>query len=280
MANESNSQERQKKEGLSEEELIVELRPLFRHIEDLTKAKPFNYPVFITAIISFGILVLVALPLGAVWISSNSDCCFNNSLSNQLTFWAAMLGGFLALFGTIISGIFVVFAFRIDHGAKSESAKVAMDAVIQFLNANPKRTIAEFKDKIGEIRKAFDACVKAAKEDIRNKKKEIDAAKKEIDDAKEKIDESICKFNSKLETWSKEAKEIEQSLLELNAKLDQVKQEIDKDIPQIIAGVKASSEAATKRIDELVNNVEQASDAALRRLQPPENRETDEDSGN
>ncbi len=275
MANEPNSQDRQKKEEPSEEEqLIVELRPLFKHIKDLTKAEPFNYPAFITAIISFGILVLVALPLGAVWISSNSDCCFNYSVSDQLTFWAAMLGGFLAFFGIIISGIFVVFAFRIDHGAKNESVKFAMDAVIQFLNANPKRTIAEFRDIIEKIYRDFDSCAKATKEDICKKKSEID-------DAMKKINESINEFKSKLKELNAEADEIEKSHLpELKTKLAQAKQDIDKEIPQIVAGMQASSEAAIERIDKLVASVEQASEAALRRLQPPGNRETDEDSGN
>ena len=265
MANEPNSQEDSEKEILREnEQLVSYVQLLFKSIGLPVQEKP-KYTTLMAVTVCVGIITLIALPLGAVWISSNSDCCFNDSLSNQLTFWAAMLAGFIALFGIVISGLFVVFAMRIDYGATLEAVKNTMKIVMEFININPQKILEEFFKTVKRfVKKAnkFESLVSKAEGKVKN--------------AEEKIDKCITEFCSKRSKWNEEAEEINQSMQKLKEKLE----DTDNEISQIVDDVKASSEAAIERIDELVASVEQASDAALRRLQPPENRGTDEDSGN
>lgn len=262
MANEPNSQEDSEKEILREnEQLVSYVQLLFKSIGLPVQEKP-KYTTLMAVTVCVGIVTLVALPLGTVWISSNSDCCFNGSLPNQLTFWAAMLAGFIALFGIVISGLFVVFAIRIDHGATLEAAGHAMKAVIKFIDFDPQNIVKKFVERVAEFESSISATEREVKAAGKNAEKEINGY--------------ISKFRSKNKKWDGEAEEMNQSMQKLKENLEDTNNEIS----QIVDDVKASSEAAIERIDELVASVEQASDAALRRLQPPENRGTDEDSGN
>ena len=247
-----------------DEEARLHLQPLFERLEELTLREPPNYTKLMAWAVCVGLLTLVALPLGSLWISSNYFCCFDNdSLQNQLTFWAAMLGGFLALFGIVISGLFVVFALRIDHGAAMEASRYAVKAAIEFIEFDPERLLEKFEERTNE----FSSLVKEKEEKIEEK----------IDEAKKKIDGSINDFCSKKEDWDEKAKEIEQSLPAIKNRLDQAKQEADAKnrqlveiqeiIEETIADLKKRSENAMQDIEALVANVQQAADEATRKLQ-------------
>ena len=59
----------------------------------------------------------MGLPLGAVFIVNSSGCCFANGPEGVVTFWAALTAGFLALFGMLITGVFIITAFKVDDKA-------------------------------------------------------------------------------------------------------------------------------------------------------------------
>ena len=60
-------------------------------------------------------------------------------------FWAAILGGFIAFFGMVISGLFVVLAFRIDNAAKSETIKAVHELLGAYLETNSKAVVRNFR---------------------------------------------------------------------------------------------------------------------------------------
>ena len=244
-----NQKDNGKKPAGKDEEVKHYLQPLF---ENLTKEarQPPDYAKLMAWAVCVALLTLVALPLGSLWISSNSICCFdNNALSDQLTFWAAMLGGFIALFGIVISGLFVVFAFRIDYGATLEASRHAVKAAIEFLEFDPDKILKKFTGRISE----FSSLIKKKEDEISSLIKE---KKREIE---------------------KKAKEIEQPLADIKDKLDQANQEADAKNQQLIeiqgmiegliADLKERSESATQNIEALVANVQKAADEAARKLQ-------------
>lgn len=232
----------------------IHLQPLFKRLEDLTVREPPEYTTLMAWTVCVALLTLVALPLGSLWISSNYFCCFDDdSLQNQLTFWAAMLGGFIALFGIVISGLFVVFAFRIDYGAKLEASRHAVQAAIEFIEYDPEKLLEKFtkktKDFLSSVRKK----------------------KKKIKNAMEAIGRSIDKFWSNKKKWDEKAEKIEESLPAIKGRLDQVKQEVDAKSQQLIeetiADLKKRSNSAIQDIEALVANVQKASEEATRKLQ-------------
>ena len=255
-----NQEDDKEKTAGKDDEVKRYLQPLFEELNEPTVRETPKYTTVMAWAVCVGLLTLVVLPLGSLWISSNYFCCFDNdSLQNQLTFWAAMLGGFLALFGIVISGLFVVFALRIDYGAKLEASRHAVKAAIEFIKIDHKKLLKDF------AKKTEDFLSSVAKK------------KKEIDDAKEAIDGSITSFCSKKEDWDKKAEKIKQSLTDIKDKLDQAKQEADAKnqqlveiqeiIEETIADLKKRSENAMQDIEVLVANVQQAADEAARKLQ-------------
>lgn len=221
-----------------DEEVKHYLQPLFENLAKEAR-KPPNYAKLMAWAVCVALLTLVALPLGSLWISSNSFCCFDDdSLSSQLTFWAAMLGGFIALFGIVISGLFVVFAFRIDYGATLEASRHAVKAAIEFLEFDPDKILKKFTGRIGE----FSSLVKEKEEKIKEKA--------------DKMEESLKDIQERLNQAKKEADAKNQQLVEIQGMIE-----------GLIADLKERSESAAQNIDALVANVQEASDEAMRKLQ-------------
>ena len=234
-----NQKDDEKKTDDKDEEAQLYLQPLFEGLNELTFRDPPDYTKLMAWAVCVALLTLVALPLGSVWISSNSVCCFdNNALSDQLTFWAAMLGGFIALFGIVISGLFVVFALRIDRGATMEASRHAVRAAIEFIESNPPSLFGKFKEKTDK----FASLVKEKEEKIKKKADEME--------------ESLKDIQERLNQANQEADAKNQQLVEIQGMIE-----------GLIADLKERSESATQNIDALVANVQEASDEAMRKLQ-------------
>ena len=255
-----NQEDDKEKTAGEDEDAKRYIQPLFEELNKLTDQDSPKYTTVMAWAVCVGLLTLVALPLGSLWISSNYFCCFDNdSLQNQLTFWAAMLGGFLALFGIVISGLFVVFALRIDYGAKLEASRHAVKAAIEFIKIDHKKLLTDF------AKKTEDFLSSVAKK------------QKDINDAKAAIDGSIASFWSNKKKWDEKAEEIEQALPDIKEKLDQANQEADAKNRQLveiqemveamIAELKERSNSAMQDIEALVANVQKAADEATRKLQ-------------
>ena len=117
----------------------------------------FRQYLFVGAVVAC--ITLVGFPLLALKITQGADCCFNDSLSNLMTFWGAVLAGFLALFGILISGLYIFTALRIDRGAKSEARnearEVAEEAAKKWSQEEAKSFFERYRKD--ELRKLDDA---------------------------------------------------------------------------------------------------------------------------
>ena len=87
--------------------------------------KEISWRVIVPIALIGAVLLLVVLPIGAVWIVNNSGCCPTSGTENLITFWASMTAGFLALFGMLITGVFVLTAFRVNAQAETEAREAA-----------------------------------------------------------------------------------------------------------------------------------------------------------
>lgn len=87
---------------------------------------PIRWGIIVPVVLISAVVLLAGLPLGAVFILSNSNCCLANGPENVVTFWASMTAGFLALFGMVVTGVFIIVAFRTDTIARAE-ARLAAD---------------------------------------------------------------------------------------------------------------------------------------------------------
>lgn len=224
----------------------IDNRPLFTYLGKLPKQKPLNYFVVVASILAVGVVTLIALPLGAVSIVSSSGCCFTDSASDLLTFWAAILGGFIAFFGMVISGLFVVFAFRIDNAAKSETIKAVHELLGAYLETNSKAVVKNFRRMV----KGSKAGIKSF---VEKKKQEIAKTASEAQDASDAAIANIAEFTSQVEQSQIRARE---------------------HIQRTAAQVEDARNGAVSRIGEIVAEVERARNEALRRMQPPEDDET------
>jgi len=104
-------------------------------------------------------VTLVGFPLLALEITADADCCFDDSLSDLMTFWGAVLAGFFVLFGMLISGLYIFTALRIDRGAKSEARnaarKVAKDEAKKWSQEEAKGFLDRYRKD--ELKKVDDA---------------------------------------------------------------------------------------------------------------------------
>ena len=143
------------------------------------------------------IVLLVGLPLGTVWIMNSADCCLTDNHESAVSFWASMIGGFLALFGMIITAAFIITAFRVDATAQAKAQVVAREAVWNHLKNEQAELVKDLK------------CVKALVEEVKkcgkNAQEAIVAAQKATTDAAHRAQEAIAQALENVKTQQEEA---------------------------------------------------------------------------
>ena len=143
------------------------------------------------------IVLLVGLPLGTVWIMNSADCCLTDNHESAVSFWASMIGGFLALFGMIITAAFIITAFRVDATAQAKAQVVAQKAVWNYLKNEQAELVKDLK------------CVKALVEEVKKCGKSAQeamvAAQNATTDAAREAQEAIARALEDVETQQKEA---------------------------------------------------------------------------
>ena len=231
----------------------VDKRPLFTYLGKMPELRPLNYSTVMVATLGTGVLTLVILPLGAFWIASSTDCCFTDSSSNLLSFWAAILGGFIALFGMVISGLFVAISFRIDSAAKSEAIKAANEILGAYLQANEGKVVENFRTIVRISEKRIGDSVKETEQKAKDAQEKIAETTSNVEEAGKKAIVDIAKFT---------------------AQVEQAQKRTEKQIQQAAAQVEDARNGAASQISALVAEVEQERNEALRRMQPPEDDET------
>lgn len=201
-------------------------------------------------------IMLVGLPLGALYIVHTSECCTNESVEQLISFWGSVLTGMLALFGVMVTAVFVITSFRIDKSARDEAAVEAADAAGNFFVKYKKALIERIDEWLCEV-KSKKAEAKA----------EIAAAK---DAAIEDIDAAKSAAEAAGETAIAEIAEVRDNVVRNG---DQAATAIG----QAINDVNGRKAAAIERIDAEVADVERAAVEAKARIaaQPDDSPPTD-----
>ncbi len=118
---------------------------------------PINWKVVVPIVLIGAVILLLGLPLGAVWIMSTSSCCFAEGGASTLTFWAASVAGFLTLFGMLITGAYIITAFRVDATARvvaNDAARTAADKAVTTYLKRYKKHLFEEVEKNGDMLQA------------------------------------------------------------------------------------------------------------------------------
>ena len=124
--------------------------------ENSSASKPPDIPwrVIVPIVLIGAVVLLMGLPLGAVWIVNNSGCCFANGPENVATFWASLIAGFLALFGMLITGVFIITAFRTTTMAQSEARQVARKEVKDYLERSAGELLKELEETVATVQES------------------------------------------------------------------------------------------------------------------------------
>lgn len=209
----------------------------------MTAANSSAYPwrIIVPIVLIGAVVLLMGLPLGAVFIANKFGCCFANGPENVVTFWAALTAGFLALFGMLVTGVFVITSIRTDATARAE-AHNALETYI-------KRNREEFLKDLDESRKKVKSEAAAAS-------KEITGAQREIETQQDKAGNAIASAQKAVVGTAKEAQQKIGAALEgANGRRDEAIHAIDR----VQAEVESAAKDAQERIDQ-----------AARSLSPPE----------
>ena len=194
-----------------------------------SKGTEIPFRVVVPIVLIGAVVLLMGLPLGAVFIVNSSGCCFTNGPEGVVTFWAALTAGFLALFGMLITGVFIITAFKVDDKARAEAWEAADKAVTSYLNRYSEKElqkIAEIKDelfqKIAEIKGRIEKAVQsietqraeaaeaianeqqAATEAANESKREIEAARAGVEEARADVEEQHSKAISAIDRLREE----------------------------------------------------------------------------
>ena len=156
-----------------------------------------SWATIVPVVLIGAVVLLVGLPLGAVFFMNKYGCCLANGPENVVTFWASMTGGFLALFGMIITGVFIITAFRVDATAKAKAKVVAQEAVWNYL----KNEQAELAKDL----KCVKVLVKKVKECGENAQQAIVAARDKTTDAASEAREAIAQAQQNVQAQQGEA---------------------------------------------------------------------------
>ena len=197
-----------------------------------SKGTEIPFRVVVPIVLIGAVVLLMGLPLGAVFIVNSSGCCFANGPEGVVTFWAALTAGFLALFGMLITGVFIITAFKVDDKARAEAWEAADKAVTSYLNRYSEKElqkIAEIKDelfqKIAEIKGRIEKAVQsietqraeaaeaianeqqAATEAANESKREVEAARAGVEEQHSKAISAIDRLREEVENAAEDARE-------------------------------------------------------------------------
>ena len=199
-----------------------------------------------------GPIMLVGLPLGALWIVHLSGCCMTNSIEQLISFWGSVLGGMLALFGIMITAVFVISAFRIDKSARAEAAAEAADAAGKFFHEYRLEVIA-----------LIDKCVEKVKYRKKKAIETIDAAKVNTEAARDTAIGRIGAAKTVAESVSKDAVA---AIAAARNNVDRTGGQATAAIGQAADDVDGRKAAAIERIDAEVAEVVHAAAEAKARI--------------
>ena len=150
-----------------------------------------RWAVVVPAVLIAAAVLLVGLPLGAVLIMNSTGCCLGNGPEKIITFWASMIAGFLALFGMLLTGVFVITSLRVEATARAQAQSVAHETASEVSRDTAKQAAERFirshkGEMFEELERATDGAAQvAAKAEeldlgVENSKGELEKLKGEV----------------------------------------------------------------------------------------------------
>ena len=130
-----------------------------------------NWKVIVPIVLISAVVLLVCLPVCALLIVNSTGCCLANGPEKMITFWASMIAGFLALFGMLVTGVFVITSLRVEATARAMAQLEAREEMWKYI----KRYHAELIENLETLSREVTEGGEDAKSAIANATAEVKA---------------------------------------------------------------------------------------------------------
>ena len=222
----------------------------------------FRWTVIVPVVLIAAIILLVGLPLGAVLIMNSSGCCLANAEESAITFWSSMIAGFLTLFGMIVTGVFIITAFRVEATARAQAQIAARDEVWTYIKNYRKKLyndLCALKSLVEEVRVKVEELGEKAKEEFAKAEDDVKARQKEANAA-------IVDARDATTNAASQAQEEVAEALEATTKAADAAQDA---IGKAVQGVRDQHDEAIRAIDSARQEAEDAARAVRERADRP-----------
>ena len=202
------------------------------------------------------VVLLVGLPLGAVWIMNNSNCCLADGPENMLTFWASMIAGFLALFGMVVTAVFIITAFRIDATARDKAQVAAQEEVWKYIEHYEEKLVKDLMDLKTFAKKMLAKVTKIGCNATRDIKAQREKARREIAATRDAAIKAIVAAANKTTSVANQAQEgIAQALKDVETQQEEASS-------TIVAARDATTKSASQAQEKIAEALEETTKAA------------------
>ena len=216
--------------------------------------------VLITSITA--LVLLLGLPLAAVWIASNSGCCMASGAEYAITFWASMIAGFLTLFGLVLTAVFVITAFRTEQTAQVEAHRTAEESTRTYLKRHKKKLLKEMEVARDCVTACSDSIVKQIQKRHTEARDKIDEAENRTNDAANEAQAAIAGVR---DATAKAVREAEDAIVAERNQTTKTANEAQAAISEAGQAVERGREEAMRTIDDARQEAEAAARAVRER---------------
>ena len=212
-----------------------------------------RWAVVVPAVLIAAAVLLVGLPLGAVLIMNSTGCCLGNGPEKIITFWASMIAGFLALFGMLLTGVFVITSLRVEATARAQAQSVAHETASKVSRDTAKQAADRFirshkGEMFEELERATDGAAQVAAK-------------------AEELDRGVENSKGELEKLKGEVTTLQNEAMNARTAIDEAQQQTT----NLANQAQLTIDGARERIDAGANEAQQAIDRARERIGTVEN---------
>ncbi len=201
-----------------------------------------NWKVIVPVVLISAVILLVCLPVCALLIVNSTGCCLANGPEKMITFWASMIAGFLALFGMLVTGVFVITSLRVEATARAQAQSEARTTASEVSRATARQAVEKFiRRRKGEM---FEDLERASD----------DAA--QVAAQAEELAREAEKSKGELEELKGEITTLQNETINVRTVIDGAHQDVERRRGEAIAaidsaqqGVETAARAARDRID-------------------------------
>ena len=164
-----------------------------------------NWKVIVPVVLISAAILLVCLPICALLIVNATGCCLANGPGEMITFWASAIAGFLALFGMLITGVFVITSLRVEATARAQAQSEARQTAAEVSEFTAKKTAETFiesrKGEMYEKLKSASDCAAQVAARAEELDREVERSKGELEEYQDKLE----KLKGEITTLQSEA---------------------------------------------------------------------------